>query len=255
MDELGQRLERFAREGTATEVPPSVSRIRRRAHRRRRRQVTGTLLAAALVAGLALGPGQSLTRLVDKAGPTGPVSKPPSEQRAGPTLTESWIEREGMPIPPVVLVAQGVFEGRRWQYLAFRTDRGKVCGQWHYPDIVEQRSGSVIEVDGRRFVPGGGCGFTFGTSGFSNGNRSATDFEASLPASYARIRITVNGGSPIVLSPPGRKAIGRGFIALRLPDLRRIHEMIAYDEQGRVVFHGIARFTSGGLDFTPARSK
>jgi hypothetical protein len=265
MDDLRLRLERFVREGTASAGVPSVLEIRRRARRHRQRQVAGALLAAVLLSTLAIGPVQSLARRVGGASPTGPVSRPPSEVSKPPSSTRrgpvnGWIEIEGRPIPPVVLVARGVFEGRYWEYLAYRTDRGKVCGQWHSPDEVERlrRSapGRVVEVDGRRFAPGGGCGFVFGTSGFKNGNRTATNFEASLPSRDARVRIVIDGRPPMVLHPAGRKELGRGFIAIRLPDLRKVRELIAYDEQGRVVYHGKANTNiSNGLDFTPVRSK
>jgi hypothetical protein len=60
----------------------------------------------------------------------------------------------------------------------------------------------------------------------------------------------------MVLYPAGRKELGRGFIAIRLPDLRKVREMIAYDDQGRVVYHGKAnRNLMQGLDFTPVHSK
>jgi hypothetical protein len=261
MDDLRLRLERFVREGTASAGVPSVPGIRRRARRHRQRQVAGVLLAAVVLFGLAVGPGQGLARRVGGAGPAEPLTRPPSEvanSRRAPV--NPWIKNEGRPIAPVVLVARGVFEGRYWEYLAYRTDRGKVCGQWHSPDTVERlrRStpGMVIEVDGRQVALGGGCGFVFGTTGFRNGNRTATDFEASLPARYARVRIELDGRPPMVLQPAGRKALGRGFIAIRLPDLRKVRELIAYDEQGRVVYHGKAKTNiSNGLDFTPIRSK
>jgi hypothetical protein len=266
MDDLRLRLERLVREGTASAGVPSVPEIRRRARRHRQRQVTGALLAAVLLSGLAFGPGQSLARRVGGAGAAEPMSRPPSEASKPPSSSRrgpvnEWIQLEGRPIAPVILVARGVFEGSYWEYLAYRTDRGKVCGQWHSPDAVERlrRStpGSVINVDGRDLtVGGGGCGFVFGTSGFRNGNRTATNFEASLPARDARVRIEIDGRPPMVLHPAGRKELGRGFIAIRLPDLRRVREMIAYDEQGRVIYHGKARTNiSNGLDFTPVRSK
>jgi hypothetical protein len=260
MDELGQRLERFAREGTTTTVPPGISHIRRRGHRRRQRQITGMLLGAALLTGLVLGPGRNLTRWIDNASPTAPVTRPLPESRDDRRApVDPLIEEQGRPIPPIVVVASGVFEGKRWEYLAYRTNRGKVCGQWNRPDQVEHirrlAPSLVIEVGGRRLVPGGGCGFTFGTTGFRNSNRIATDFEASLPASYARVRVELDAGPPMVLSPAGRKQLGRGFIAIRLPDLRTIRDMIAYDEQGHVIYHGKAHFTFRGLDFTPVRSK
>jgi hypothetical protein len=259
MDDLPLRLERFVREGTASAGVPSVPEIRRRARRHRQWQVAGALLAAVLLSSLALGPGQSLARRVGGAGAAGPMTRSPSEvSDSRRAYANPWMETEGRPIPPVVLVARGVFEGRYWEYLAYRTDRGKVCGQWHSPDAVERlrRSAprSVIEVDGRQFAPGGGCGFVFGTTGFRNGNRTATDFEASLPARDARVRIELDGRPPMVLHPAGRKALGRGFIAIRLPDLRKVRELIAYDEQGRVVYHGKAKTNiSNGLDFTPVR--
>jgi hypothetical protein len=265
MDDLRLRLERLVGEGTTSAGVPSVSEIRRRARRHRQRQVAGALLAAVLLSSLALGPGRSLTRWIDNASPAGPVTRPPSEvakppgdSRNGPV--NRWIEYEGRPIAPVVLVARGVFQGRYWEYLAYRTDRGKVCGQWHSPEAVERlrRSapGWVINVDGRDFAPGGGCGFVFGTTGFRDRNRTATDFEASLPAHYARVRIELDGRPPMVLHPAGRKALGRGFIAIRLPDLAKVRELIAYDEQGRVVYHGKANTNlTRGLDFTPIRSK
>jgi hypothetical protein len=263
MDDLPLRLERFVREGTASAGVPSVLEIRRRARRHRQRQVAGAVLAAVLLSGLALGPGQGLARRVGDPGAAEPMSRPPSEASKPPSssrrgLVDDWIELEGRPIPPVVLVARGVFEGRYWEYLAYRTDRGKVCGQWHHPDAIERlrrlAPGWVIEVDGRQIAPGGGCGFIFGTSGFRNGNRTATDFEASLPARDARVRIELDGRPPMVLHPAGRKELGRGFIAIRLPDLRKVRELIAYDEQGRVVYHGKAKTNiSNGLDFTPVR--
>jgi len=261
MDDLPLRLERFVHEGTASAGVPSVPEIRRRARRQRQRQVAGALLAAVLLSSLALGPGQSLARRVGGVGAAEPMTRPPSEvSNSRRTHANPWIETEGRPIPPVVLVARGVFEGRYWEYLAYRTDRGKVCGQWHSPDAVERLRRSaprlVIDVDGRQFAPGAGCGFVFGTSGFRNGNRTATDLEASLPARYARVRIELDGRPPMVLHPAGRKALGRGFIAIRLPDLRKVRELIAYDEQGRVVYHGKAKpDISNGLDFTPVRSK
>ena len=265
MDELRSRLERFVREGTTSAGPPSVPEIRRRARRHRQRQVAGAVLAAVLLSGLALGPGQSLARRVGGTGAAEPLTRPPSEvakppgdSRRGPV--NRWIQFQGRPIPPVVLVARGVFEGKHWEYLAFRTDRGKVCGQWRDPDAVERLRRSapdrVIEVDGRQIAPGGGCGFVFGTGGFRDGNRTATDFEASLPADHARVRIELDGRPPMVLRPAGRKALGRGFIAIRLPDLRKVRELIAYDEQGRVVYHGKASSNiSNGLGFTPIRSR
>jgi hypothetical protein len=265
MDELRSRLERFVREGAAATGPPSVPEIRRRARRHRQRQVAGALLAAVLLSGLALGPGQSLARRVGGTGAAEPLTRPPSElamppgdSRRGPV--NQWIQFQGRPIPPVVLVARGVFEGKHWEYLAFRTDRGKVCGQWHDPDEVERTRRTlphlVVEVDGRWLYPGGGCGFVFGTTGFRDGNRTATDFEASLPADHARVRIELDGRPAMVLRPAGRKALGRGFIAIRLPDLRKVRELIAYDEQGRVVYHGKASSNiSNGLGFTPIRSR
>jgi hypothetical protein len=265
MDDLRSRLERFVREGAASTGPPGVPEIRRRARRHRQRQVAGALLAAVVVSGLALGPGQSLARRVGGTGGAEPLSRPPSEvakppgdSRNGPV--NRWIEYEGRPIPPVVLVARGVFEGSYWEYLAFRTDRGKVCGQWHDPEDVERfrrtAPDRVIEVDGRQIVAGGGCGFVFGTTGFRDHNRTATDFEASLPADHARVRIELDGRPPMVLRPAGRKALGRGFIAIRLPDLRKVRELIAYDEQGRVVYHGKASTNiTNGLGFTPIRSR
>jgi hypothetical protein len=187
------------------------------------------------------------------------VATPPSSR----VPVNHWIDHEGRPVSPVVLVARGVFEGRYWEYLAYRTDRGRVCGQWHDPDEVERTRRTlphlVVEVDGRWLYPGGGCGFVFGTTGFRDRNRTATDFAASFPARYARIRLELDGAAPMVLRPAGRKALGRGFIAIRLPDLTKVREMIAYDEQGRVVYHGKANrnLPSGadGLDFTPIRSK
>jgi len=268
MDDLRLRLERLVREGATCADAPSVPEIRRRARRHRQRQVAGALLAAVVLFGLAVGPGQGLARRLGDAGAVQPVSRPPSEvakppgdSRNGPV--NRWIEYEGRPIPPVVLVARGVFEGRYWEYLAYRTDRGKVCGQWHHPDAVQRLKrttpGWVINVDGRDFTVGGGCGFVFGTTGFRDRNRTATDFEASLPARDARVRIVIDGRPPMVLHPAGRKALGRGFIAIRLPDLAKVRELIAYDEHGRVVYHGKANrsLTSGrgGLDFTPVRSK
>jgi hypothetical protein len=265
MDDLRLRLERLVREGTAAAGMPSMLEIRRRARRHRQRQVAGVLLAAMLLAGLALGPGQGLARRVADLGAAEPTSRPPSEAAKPPSNSRrapvnEWIQFEGRPVPPVVLVARGVFEGRYWEYLAYRTDRGKVCGQWHSPDAVERlrRSApdSVIEVGGRQIAVGGGCGFVFGTTGFRNGNRTATDFEASLPARDARVRIVIDGRPPMVLHPAGRKELGRGFIAIRLPDLRKVRELIAYDEQGHIVYHGKAKTNiSNGLDFTPVRSK
>lgn len=265
MDDLRLRLERLVREGAASAGPPSVPEIRRRARRHRQRQVVGALLAAVLLSGLALGPGQSLARRLGGTGAAAPLTRPPSEVATPPgdsrrAPVNEWIKNEGRPIAPVVLVARGVFEGRYWEYLAYRTDRGKVCGQWHSPDAVERlrRSApdSVIEVDGRQIAVGGGCGFVFGTTGFRDRNRTATDFEASLPVRDARVRIEIDGRPPMVLHPAGRKELGRGFIAIRLPDLRKVRELIAYDEQGRVVYHGKAKTNiSNGLDFTPIRSK
>ena len=268
MDDLRLRLERLVREGTTSAGAPSVPEIRRRARRHRQWQVAGALLAAVLLSGLALGPGQSLARRLGGSGAAAPLTRPPSEVAAPPSDSRrapvnEWIKNEGRPIPPVVLVARGVFEGRYWEYLAYRTDRGKVCGQWHSPEDVERlrRSipGWVINVDGRDFAPGGGCGFVFGTTGFRDRNRTATDFEASLPAHYARVRIELDGRPPMVLHPAGRKELGRGFIAIRLPDLAKVRELVAYDEQGRVVYHGKANTSLtrglGGLDFTPIRSK
>lgn len=265
MDDLRSRLERFVREGAAATGPPSVPEIRRRARRHRQRQVAGALLAAVLLSGLALGPGQSLARRVGGTGAAEPMSRPPSEvskppRDSRPAPINGWIKLDGRPIPPVVLVARGVFEGKYWEYLAFRTDRGKVCGQWHDPDAVERLRRSapdrVIEVDRRQIIVGGGCGFVFGTTGFRDGNRTATDFEASLPADHARVRIELDGRPAMVLRPAGRKALGRGFIAIRLPDLRKVRELIAYDEQGRVVYHGKASSNiSNGLGFTPIRSR
>jgi hypothetical protein len=259
MDDLRPRLERFVREGTAAADAPRVSEIRRRARRHRRRQVAGAVLAAVVLSGLVVGPGQSLARRVGGADAAKPMSRPPSEV-SKPSPVNGWIMVEGRPIPPVVLVARGVFEGSYWEYLAYRTDRGKVCGQWHHPEAVERlrRSvpDSVIEVDGRQIAVGGGCGFVFGTTGFRDRNRTATDFEASLPAHYARVRIELDGRPAMVLRPAGRKALGRGFIAIRLPDLRKVRELIAYDEQGRVVYHGKASSNiSNGLGFTPIRSR
>ena len=226
------------------------------------------MLAAVVLSGLVVGPGQSLARRVGGADAAEPMSRPPSEVSKPPgdsrhVPVNGWIEIEGWPIPPVVLVARGVFEGRYWEYLAYRTDRGKVCGQWHSPDDVERLRRSapdrVIEVDGRQIAPGGGCGFVFGTGGFRNGNRTATDFEASLPARAARVRLEIDGRPPMVLRPAGRKELGRGFIAIRLPDLTKVRELITYDEQGRVVYHGKATRNlpsgRGGLDFTPVGSK
>jgi hypothetical protein len=262
------RLERFVREGTAAVGAPRVPEIRRRARRRRQRQVAGAVLAAVVLFGLALGLGQSLARRVGGTGAAGPLTRPPSEAAKPPgdsrhAPVNGWIELEGRPIPPVVLVARGVFEGRYWEYLAYRTDRGKVCGQWHDPDAVERlrrsEPGQVIEVDGRQLAVGGSCGGVFGTSGFRNSNRTATNFEASLPADHAQVRLELDGAAPMVLRPAGRKELGRGFIAIRLPDLTKVREMIAYDEQGRVVYHGKASRNlpsgRGGLDFTPVRSK
>jgi hypothetical protein len=268
MDELRLRLDRLVREGTASTGVPSVLEIRRRARRYRRWQVAGAVLAVVVLAGLAVGPGQGLARRLGRAGAAEPLTRPPSEvatppgdSRNGPV--NQWIQFEGRPVAPVILVARGVFEGRYWEYLAFRTDRGKICGQWHSPDAVERlrRStpGQVIEVDGRQIAVGGGCGFVFGTTGFRDRNRTATDFEASLSARYARVRIEIDGRPPMVLHPAGRKELGRGFIAVRLPDLAKVRELIAYDEQGRVVYHGKANTNLtrglGGLDFTPIRSK
>jgi hypothetical protein len=265
MDDLRLRLERFVREGAASAGPPSVPEIRRRARRHWQRQVAGALLAAVLLSGLALGPGQSLARRVGGTGAAKPLTRPPSEVPKPPrdsryAPVNGWIKLEGRPIPPVVLVARGVFEGSYWEYMAYRTDRGKVCGQWHHPDAVERLRRSapdrVIEVDGRQIAPAGGCGFVFGTSGFKDGNRTATNFEASLPADHARVRIELDGRPPMVLRPAGRKALGRGFIAIKLPDLRKVPELIAYDEQGRVVYHGKATTNiTNGLDFTPIRSR
>jgi hypothetical protein len=268
MDDLRLRLDRLVREGTAPAGRPSVPEIRRRARRHRQRQVAGVLLAAVLLSGLALGPGQGLARRLGGAVVSQPLTRPPSEvatpPRPGPREPiNRWIQQEGRPIAPVVLVARGVFEGRYWEYLAYRTDRGKVCGQWHSPDEVERlrrlEPGWVIDLDGHRFAFGGGCGFVFGTTGFRDGNRTATDFEASLPANYARVRLELDGRRPIVLHPAGRKALGRGFIAIRLPDLAKVRALIAYDEQGRVVYHGRATTELtrgiGGLDFTPVGSK
>jgi hypothetical protein len=266
MDDLRLRLERLVREGAASAGPPSVPEIRRRARRHRQRQVAGALLAAVVLSSLALGPGHSLARRLGGTDAAKALTRPPSEVAKPPrdsrqASVNEWIKLEGRPIPPVVLVARGVFEGSYWEYLSYRTDRGKVCGQWHDPDEVERlrRStpGSVINVDGRDLtVGGGGCGFVFGTSGFRNGNRTATNFEASLPARDARVRIELDGRPPMVLHPAGRKALGRGFIAIKLPDLRKVRELIAYDEQGRVVYHGKAKTNiTNGLDFTPIRSK
>jgi hypothetical protein len=262
MDDLRPRLERFVREGTAAADAPRVWEIRRRARRHRRRQVAGAVLAAVVLSGLVVGPGQSLARRVGGADAAKPMSRPPSEVSKPPPVN-GWIMVEGRPIPPIVLVARGVFEGRYWEYLAYRTDRSKVCGQWHSPDAVERlrRSapGQVIEVDGRQLAVGGSCGGVFGTSGFRNSNRTATNFEASLPADHAQVRLELDGAAPMVLRPAGRKELGRGFIAIRLPDLTKVREMIAYDEQGRVVYHGKASRNlpsgRGGLDFTPVRSK
>jgi hypothetical protein len=266
MDDLRPRLERFVREGAAAADAPRVPEIRRRARRHRQRQVAGAVLAAVLLFGLAVGPGQGLARRVGGAAPVAPLTRPPSEVATPPSSrapVNHWIDHEGRPVAPVVLVARGVFEGRYWEYLAYRTDRGRVCGQWHDPDEVERTRRTlphlVVEVDGRWLYPGGGCGFVFGTTGFRDRNRTATDFAASLSARYARIRLELDGAAPMVLRPAGRKALGRGFIAIRLPDLTKVREMIAYDEQGRVVYHGKANRNlpsgAGGLDFTPIRSK
>src|SRR5215218_1686908 len=196
MDDLRLRLDRLVREGAASAGPPSVLEIRRRARRHRRWQVVGALLAGVVLSGLALGPGQGLARRVGGAGAAAPLTRPPSEVATPPSDSRNgpvneWIQFGGRPIPPVILVARGVFEGSYWEYLAYRTDRGKVCGQWHSPDAIERlrRStpASVINVDGRDLtVGGGGCGFVFGTSGFRDRNRTATNFEASLPVRDAR---------------------------------------------------------------------
>jgi hypothetical protein len=259
MDELRHRLERLTREGTATAVAPEVSHIRGRAHRLRRRRVTSAVLAVALLSGLVLGSGRAFTSWIENANPTGPL------QRGTPTTTDNrdaldnnpFVKLQGRPIAPVVVVAQGTFEGRAWRYLAFRTDRGKVCGQWYEPDAVRQAPpppGWVVNVGGYQLAIGGGCDFTFGTSGFKDGNRTATNFDASLPARYASVRIVLDGRPPMVLYPAGRKELGRGFIAIRLPDLRSVREMVAYDDRGRVIYHGKAnRNLVRGLDFTPVQ--
>jgi hypothetical protein len=139
--------------------------------------------------------------------------KPPSGSRRVPV--NGWIQLEGRPIARSSW-SHGVFEGSYWEYLAFRTDRGEVCGQWHNPNAVQRlrRSapGRVVEVDGRQVAAGGGCGFVFGTSGFRDGNRTATDFEASLPARYARVRMVIDGtrrrsglhARPVKVTAPGR---------------------------------------------------
>jgi hypothetical protein len=86
--------------------------------------------------------------------------------------------------------------------------------------------------------------------------RSAASFDASLPARDARVRIVLDGRPPMILYPAGRKELGRGFIAIRLPDLRSVREMIAYDDQGHVVYYGKAnRNLIRGLDFTSVHSK
>jgi hypothetical protein len=260
MDELRHRLERLARQGTATAVAPEVSYIRGRARRLRWRRVTGVVLAVALLSGLILGPGRAFTSWIENANPTGPL------RPVTPTTTDSRgavdpiVKQQGRPIAPVIVVAQGTFEGKAWKYLAYRTDRGKVCGQWYEPDPVSPQvpppPGWVVNVGGYQLDIAGGCGFTFGTSGFKEGNRTATDFEASLPARYARVRIVLDGRPPMVLYPAGRKELGRGFIAIRLPDLRAVRELIAYDDQGRVIYHGKAnRNLMRGLEFTPVHSK
>lgn len=64
--------------------------------------------------------------------------------------------------------------------------------------------------------------------------------DAALPARDARVRIVLDGRPPMIVYPVGRKELGRGFIAIRLPDLRIVREMIAYDDQGRIIYHGKA---------------
>jgi hypothetical protein len=130
MDELRHRLERLTREGTATAGAPEVSHIRGRAHRLRRR-VTGAVLAVALLSALVLGPGRAFTSWIENANPTGPLRPvtPTTTNNRDPVANNPIVKQQGRPIAPVIVVAQGTFEGRAWKYLAYRTDRGKVCGQ------------------------------------------------------------------------------------------------------------------------------
>jgi hypothetical protein len=170
--------------------PPRTRRGCRRsgaaARRHRQRQVAGAVLAAVLLFGL--GPGQGLARRVGGAGPVAPLTRPPSGVATPPSSRapiNHWIDHEGRPVAPVVLVTRGVFEGRYWEYLAYRTDRGRVCGQWHDPDEVERTRRTlphlVVEVDGRWLYPGGGCGLVFGTIGFRDRNRTAHRLRGILP--------------------------------------------------------------------------
>ena len=173
---------------------------------------------------------------------------------------ELAVEVNGNPVPPVVLVDSGVFRGRRWEYLAYHTDKGRVCGQLVEPEVLAQtmrgvtpavRARMTVTIDGHTMYRSGSCGFTFGTSGFYANNRAATNFEAMLPASYARVRIEISGRPAVDGEPVGRRQLGRGLLVLRLDDLRSVRSMTAWDDKGRLLYRGTAAFSTQGLDFRP----
>ena len=68
--------------------------------------------------------------------------------------------------------------------------------------------------------------------------------------------VGAQGGDAAAVVDATNRIVLPGFIAIKLPDLRKVRELIAYDEQGRVVYHGKAKTNiTNGLDFTPIRSK
>jgi hypothetical protein len=271
MDELRLRLERLVQEGSASTTVPSASEVRRHARRRRRRQATGALLGGALLAAVALSPGRDLVRWLQDTAASAPAtetgtpqptaSPPPGAQR----ISEELIRNEGRPVSPLVVAAQGIFQGTRWEYLAYRTDRGKVCSTLNNPAYTQhlQRLGArgLWQLDGHRFILSsncrvslGGWGTSWGLGGFTPDHQTAIMFDAHLPATTASVRFEIAGRPPLLLRPVGRKVLNRSIIVLVLPDLSKVRAMVEYDERGRVLHRWRARYsTATGLDFQPDR--
>jgi hypothetical protein len=143
MNDLQERLRRFADEGARQARPPGAEAALRRGRRRRRRQLGAAALAlAALLAG-GLGIRGQLGPL-----PVHPLAPGPTVTGAGPTVTGAGRAPVSLPRGfesiPGQEVARGERPGYRWRLMAERT---RQQGQWQITMVFQHDDNGPPNAD------------------------------------------------------------------------------------------------------------
>jgi hypothetical protein len=236
MNDLQDRLDRLALALTDDSAPPPPELIRRRG---RRRRVARAGAVALLLAAMAFLPASRLGWL-DRTAPSGPAAPLGRPTTSLPRGQDSKVPAPPRPVGPVVTVAEGTLDGLRWKYIAYRAKGGQICSGFQ-PVGFSTPHGYISCRNSTKPYTGshsGGLGISdFGAdfSGGSDGVPDAMDEEVSRDV--VRVRFLLEGGRGIDLQTHGTEAgLPNNFYAERLPDMRDVRAIVAYDRHGNQVW-------------------